>query len=296
MDLLNKEHYLVIFNDYTEKRNLENRINNYAKNLEHKVEERTREIQTTNRQLLEDLNGAKLIQRSLLTNNIRKIPGYTYTYKFYPSKFVGGDFFNINRIDKDHYYFYISDVSGHGVPAAMLTVFLQQSIRSIITNNNTLSPGFILTTLNKGFYKENFSHSPFITLFFCIIDLKTNTITYSVAGHHNGILFNRQKKTVQAFGYYSKPIGFVQDYSYREQDLALDKDDNVFLYTDGLTDIFNKKNKPVFSEEKLLAFLKQNLSMKEPEIIRKLMSTIRSLKQTKDFEDDIAILDIKRIT
>ena len=292
--LFEDKHFLIIFNDYTERRNLQKKIKGNMRLLEKKVEERTVEIKKTNQQLMTDLESAKLIQKSLLTNNIDVIPKYNYTYTYIPSELIGGDFFTIKKIDEENFYFYISDVSGHGVSAAMLTVFLQQSIPHIISVQKTFSPGRILTELNRQFFKEKLSNSHFVTVFLCMLNIKTHTLKYAVAGHHNSLLFNPQKNQFSFFGYFSKPIGFMENYEYEYKEMSIAPSDNLLFFTDGLTEIFDKQNNLAFNNEKLMQFIKKNSQDSESKLIKNIVKHVKSLRQKKTFEDDIAILSIKR--
>ncbi len=294
MKVSDEETLLVIFNDFTEKRLLEQKIQGYMDNLRAKVDERTREIQKSNRMFMEELEVAKLMQKALLKNHINEIPNYKYLYKFYPSKLIGGDFFNIHRIRDDYYYFYISDVSGHGVPAAMLTTFFHQVIRAMIINTNSLSPAHILTQTNKAFVKENFPGSPFVTTFFCVLDIKTNRLTYSVAGHHNAILFNKQDRIVRPFGYFSKPIGLLEDYAFREEVIDINVNDNIFLFTDGILEVLDIDSGKSFGFQQLMDFVKMHIDKSESTIIKALIESLKKRQGSPQFNDDVAILDIKR--
>lgn len=293
-ELFEDKHFLIIFNDYTERRNLQKKIKENMRLLEKKVEERTVEIKKTNKQLITDLESAKLIQKSLLTNNIDIIPQYNSSYIYIPSELIGGDFFTIKKIDEENFYFYISDVSGHGVSAAMLTVFLQQSLPHIISVQKTFSPGRILTELNRQFFKEKLSNSHFVTVFLCMLNIKTHTLKYAVAGHHNSLLFNPQKNQFSFFGYFSKPIGFMENYEYEDKKMSIAPSDNLLFFTDGLTEIFDKQNNLAFNNEKLMQFVKKNSQDSESKLIKNIVKHVKSLRQKKTFEDDIAILSIKR--
>jgi len=293
-ELFEDKHFLIIFNDYTERRNLQRKIKENIRLLEKKVEERTVKIKKTNQQLMTDLESAKLIQKSLLTNNIDMIPQYNYSYVYIPSELIGGDFFAIKKIDEENFYFYISDVSGHGVSAAMLTVFIQQSLPHIISVQKTFSPGRTLTELNRQFFKEKLSDSHFVTVFLCMLNIKTHTLKYAVAGHHNSLLFNPPKNKFSFFGYFSKPIGVMENYEYENKQISLTENDNLLFYTDGLTEIFDKQNNLAFNNEKLMQFVKKNSKDSESKLIKNIVKHVKTLRSRKTFEDDIAILNIKR--
>jgi PAS domain S-box-containing protein len=290
------DYLLVIFSDFTDRRRLQLENESYMNNLKEMVDQRTGEIQKTSRQLMQDLEAARLIQRSLLKNSIREIPGYKYFYKFYPSKLIGGDFFTISRLTDDLYYFYICDVSGHGVPAAMLTVFFQQTVLSTVRGMDpeSFSPGTVLTQVNKAFLKEDFTGMPFVTAFFGSLDLKNHTMKYAVAGHHNAIVFNKGSKDVHNIGYFSKPLGVLENSKYRDQSVNVAAGDNIFLFTDGLIEIFDRNGKKAFSVEQLFEFVQKNVEKSEQTLIKSLIDHIRSLHKSNQFEDDVAVLNIKR--
>jgi len=293
-ELFEDKHFLIIFNDYTERRNLQRKIKENIRLLEKKVEERTEKIKKTNQQLITDLESAKLIQKSLLTNNIDRIPQYNYSYIYIPSELIGGDFFAVKKIDEENFYFYISDVSGHGVSAAMLTVFIQQSLPHIISVQKNFSPGRTLTELNRQFFKEKLSNSHFVTVFLCVLNIKTHTLKYAVAGHHNSLIFNPSKNKFSFFGYFSKPIGFMENYEYENKEISLAENDTLLFYTDGLTEIFNKENNLAFNNEKLMQFIKKNSKESESKLLKNIVKHVKTLRSRKTFEDDIAILSIKR--
>jgi sigma-B regulation protein RsbU (phosphoserine phosphatase) len=176
----------------------------------------------------------------------------------------------------------------------MLTVFFQQSLRNIVAVTTEPSPGAILTQVNRSFYRENFPGSPFITVFFCVLDLPLNMLTYAVAGHHNCIMYNSVSGTVNNFGYYSRPVGTVENSVYRDETLKLEKDDNILLYTDGITEIFDRNGRKVFDSGLLLKFISERARNSDANIIKSLISHLKDLRKLPHFDDDVAVLNIRR--
>jgi len=283
---------VAIIRDITKEKELSSKIEEYAKTLEDKVAQRTAELQKSNRLIEQEIHFAKLIQRTMLKNSIHKIPQYHCYFQYYPAKEIGGDFFTVDKIDDEHFYFYISDVSGHGIPAALLTVYAHHTIRNIIISNKIYSPGNVLRILNNLFIKENFPGAPFLTIFFCVLDLKNNTLTCASAGHPQAIFFNENESFF--FGKTGKPVGVFENQEYPESLIPVKKNDNIFLYTDGLTEIFDRNGHRLFDPERLLGFLSSN--NKQTDILKMLIKHIKGLrKDLSSFEDDVAILYIKRM-
>ncbi len=201
-----------------------------------------------NKRLQEDLDMAKKLQCSLLPKNLPEDKlNFSFLYK--PCESLGGDFLDIFPIDKDHVGVYIADVSGHGVSASMLTVFLRSAI-----NKRTLSPAKALSELYKEFNSSSFDQDFYITVFYAIIDTEDKEIIYSNAGHNvSPIIFNTDRfELLRVPGI---PISnWLKEPSYQNRRLKFSTGDRLFLYTDGIVEIKNERDEQ-YGEERLLNIL-----------------------------------------
>ena len=194
-----------------------------------------------------DLDMAKMLQRKLLPNsspNAKII--FNYLYK--PCDMLGGDFVDIYNIGKDHLGVYIADVSGHGVSASILTVFLRSTI-----SKRMISPAEALNTLYREYNKNNFESEVYITVFYAIYDLRNNILTYSNAGHNaTPVLYNKARRDRQIFlTTPGLPISnWADTISYSENSIRVDPGDLLFLYTDGLAEIKNN-DKAMFGQDRI---------------------------------------------
>ncbi|GAE89747.1 SpoIIE family protein phosphatase [Acetivibrio straminisolvens] len=203
-----------------------------------------------NKKLQSELNMARRLQCSLLPKELpRDKIDFSYVYR--PCEAIGGDFLDIFKIDKDHIGIYIADVSGHGVPASMLTVFLRSSI-----NKRTLSPAEALNQLYKEFNRDYYDQELYITVFYAIIDTKNKSITYSNAGHNaSPILFNHESQRFDILRIPGVPISdWIDNPGYTEKSISIAKGDRLFMYTDGIVELRNNKSEQ-FGEERLLNIL-----------------------------------------
>ncbi|MGE4283400.1 MAG: SpoIIE family protein phosphatase [Clostridia bacterium] len=191
------------------------------------------QIKAQNKRFNEDLNIARKLQGSLLPKplNMDKV-SFTYAYK--PCEAIGGDFFDIFQIDQTHVGAYIADVSGHGVPASMLTMFLRQTI-----HKHELSPAKVLKHLYLNYGAGDFGTELYITMFYAVIDIQNKKIRYANAGHNMPpILFNLENQyQLNASGF---PISnWVEEVGYQEFETGFSDGDRMLLLTDGIADICN---------------------------------------------------------
>lgn len=201
-----------------------------------------------NKKLQADLNLARKLQCSLLPKNLHN-DNIRFSFVYTPCEALGGDFLDIFRIDSENIGVYIADVSGHGVSASMLTIFLRSSI-----NKKTTSPAQALKELYENFNEDNFDQSQYISIFYAVINVKEKIIKYSNAGLNvPPILFG--KGHFELLRLPGIPISnWVESPEYKETSLSLESGYKLFFYTDGIIEIMNS-DKEMFGEERLLEHL-----------------------------------------
>jgi sigma-B regulation protein RsbU (phosphoserine phosphatase) len=192
-------------------------------------------IKNQNNKFNKDLQISRKMQYNLLPKEITnsKIK-FDYIYK--PSEMIGGDFFDIFDIDETHIGIYVADVSGHGVPASMLTMFLRQTIKK-----DELSPAQVLNQLYKKYKKINFDFEQYITMFYSVIDTDAGTIRYANAGHHTvPLIFSEGNERVNYLEARGIPISSWMDkVEYEEHMIQVKPGDMLLFYTDGIIENSN---------------------------------------------------------
>lgn len=124
-----------------------------------------------NRKMLEDIRFVRKIQTNILPKN--KVYGdIKLEGRYLPSNDVSGDLFDIIKIDKDKYAFYIADVMGHGVKSSIMTMFVKLSIAAIFERHPFYSPGQVLKKLREEFVKLDMNSSQYFTVWIGIFDCK----------------------------------------------------------------------------------------------------------------------------
>lgn len=252
------------------------------KQLQNKVVEQNRKLQA-------DLNMARKLQCSLLP---RQLPNdkVKFSFIYTPCETLGGDFLDIYSIDADNIGLYIADVSGHGVSASMLTIFLRSSM-----NKKATSPSHALNELFSRFNADNFDHDLYISLFYAVINTSKKTITYSNAGLNvPPILFGKDRFELLRIP--GIPISnWVEDPDYKETSVNLESGNKLFFYTDGIIEMMNSR-KEMFGEERLLELL-LNDSSEPAQILDSMVGSACSfagLADVTEIADDItmALLEI----
>jgi len=237
----------------------------------------------------EELNFATDIQTNLLPKLNPKIYGYDIAGKSIPAKEVGGDYYDFISIDEDKNAICLGDISGKGMPAAMLMANLQATLRgqAIFTS----SAGECLTRANKLLYRST-DLQKFATLFYGILDSSKDVLHFSNAGHDPPFLISVDKATTRLTKG-GTVLGFMEDYQFEEDSVILKSGDIIIIYSDGITEAMNG-NDEEYGEEKLLTILKKNTLLKAEEIIEKIFESIKLHVKGVPQSDDITIVVIKK--
>ena len=214
-----------------------------------------------NRKMLEDIRFVRKIQTNILPKN--KVYGdIKLEGRYLPSNDVSGDLFDIIKIDKDKYAFYIADVMGHGVKSSIMTMFVKLSIAAIFERHPFYSPGQVLKKLREEFVKLDMNSSQYFTVWIGIFDCKNNTLTFSNAGHNCPPLHLINKKSyVEKLVVSGRMISnIIEQNIYQEVTINLNPKDKILFYTDGIIES-KDIGKNEYSVERLMKILKEDRSL-----------------------------------
>lgn len=246
---------------YIELYEAKHKIKSYADNLDLIVQKRTEELRKLNDQLMEDLRYAKGIQKAMYPSKLPQYKEVLFDSRYFPAEMVSGDFYNVFKRDEENIALFIGDVSGHGVPAAMLTVFVNQTVRTLIdTESGIISPSEVLNSIYKSFNKTNFSEEVYIVMIYALYNVKKRELTYSSAGHNVEPVLIKRDGTVEEIRIVGFPIckfGEFYDDQYKDDTLVLNSKDKVLFYTDGLIEARNTEG-DFYSKERFIDLLKNN--------------------------------------
>lgn len=180
-----------------------------------------------------ELQAVGEIQRSLLPETLPAIPGFDIAAFYQTSARAGGDYYDFFPLDNGGWGLFIADVSGHGTPAAVLMA-ITHAIAHAQPRSHT-PPAALLSYLNDRLTRAYTRGGTFVTAFYAVLDPAKRTLTYATAGHNPPRLVrNHAVMSLDAVG--SLPLGIVEDQSYEQSTIQLERGDLLVLYTDGITE------------------------------------------------------------
>lgn len=238
----------------------------------------------------EEMRFAKDIQIDLLPDRAPLLNGYDIAGMTIPAKEVGGDYFDFIPLSDTKLAFCLGDVSGKGLPASLLMANLQATLRGQALLKNT--PAECMFNSNFLLYNST-SPEKFATLFHGILDISTNELKFSNAGHDNPFIFSQNQEIyrLQTGGII---LGFMDTFKYEEEIYLMKKGDVLLIYSDGLTEAMNSSEEE-FGEDRLQQLVQNSLTLKAEEIINRTISEIRKFAGDTPQMDDMTIMVIKRV-
>ncbi|ABR47247.1 Stage II sporulation E family protein [Alkaliphilus metalliredigens QYMF] len=267
----------------------------YTENLEEIVEESTQEVKKVNEKVLEDLEYARRIQQSLLPEKELLIDGIAFSSEYIPCSNLSGDLYDVYKINDDCIGIFIADVAGHGVSAALMTMFIERVLVSDTINtiqgieDSCEKP---LMNLYNVFNESDFPDEMHIAVFNAIYHIPTKTLSYCTAGMNSVPMVVRNSGEVemldQSQGFPICKLGDFFHPQYVKAEARLEEGDRIFFYTDGLVENF--KSHTLIQENTLKKMLYENKHLLGPELKMKISREICKRTQIEEIEDDITFL------
>ena len=211
------------------------------------------------------------------------------TAAFYrPHKDIGGDYYDFIQLNEDEFVFCISDISGKGVPAALLMANFQANLRAIVTRNYPLDT--VVDLLNKK-VGEITKGEKFITLFIAQYNTKTRLLQYVNAGHNPSLLYSNGEIEILDKG--CTILGMFEHLPFINiGEVTIPKGAFMINYTDGLTEASNDQDE-LFEVEGLMAYIKNNHDVPLHTFNHALVEHINAFKGSDEFDDDLTLLTIR---
>ncbi len=236
----------------------------------------------------EELEIAREIQLNLLPNSIPKFNSFDIAGDNISSKQVGGDYYDIIKIDDNKFYTVIADVSGKGVPAALLMANIQAFLKIICRQGMKLDEA---TGIINDLITENTSDGRFITFFWGIFDEFEKTLSYVNAGHNPPLLIRDGKIIKLDKG--GIILGVMKTFvPYAMEKINLQENDVIILFTDGITEAMNK-NHEEFSDERLERLLLNLTKKSAEEILKEVKREVQLFTIGAQQSDDLTLVIIK---
>lgn len=287
---------------YREMKEAKDELRSYSDNLNIIVENRTKELEELNGILLNDIEYAREMQRCLLPSQMPYNMSVSFDVVYLAASNLSGDFYNVVKLDENNIALYIGDVSGHGISAAMLTVFAYQNIIQLKeregSSEEILDPSYVLDTIYKSFNKTNIPDDKYIVMLYGVYNTREKTFKYSSAGinvspyivKNSGKLFEVNSK-----GFPICKLGSLVSPKYIDRVLYLEKGDKLFFYSDGLVEAKNT-NGDLYGVEKLQKILKEKYHLNTTDINTLIKSDFYThIGHGSDLMDDVTFLTMQVI-
>lgn len=193
----------------------------------------------------EELRLAARLQREFLPARLPQIAGVEFYCLFRPASYVSGDIFDICRLDENHVGLFIADAVGHGVPAALLTVYIKQSLRlkeigrHFAKNYRLVPPNEVLAKLNHDMGQLQTDSVRTATAWYGLLNIQTRVLQYARAGHPMPLVF-RPDGSWRYLESAGALLGVFPEEEFELASVQLEPGERLFLYSDGFETAFPK--------------------------------------------------------
>lgn len=274
--------------------------------LERTLQEQNAQLQRAGKKLRQDLEAAARVQRAMLPRKLIATDHVRTAWRFISADELAGDALGFDLLDDRYLATYIIDVSGHGVPAALLSVTAMHALAPTAGGASLLrssrrdahlgpaqNPAAVLTDLNSRFSSAD-SDGRFLTVAVCVLDTHTGRLWFSRAGHPLPVIL-RNGACVRYTDAGGLPIGLMPDADYADGECQLEPGDKVVLYSDG---VIEQQAKPgehegqEFTTPRLERLLERLSPGPGSELVDRVVETLEDWADRKSFDDDVSILCI----
>jgi sigma-B regulation protein RsbU (phosphoserine phosphatase) len=240
--------------------------------------------------MAEQMRLGGVIQRRMIPEKPPQMPGLDIAAIYQPCFQIGGDLYDLIKLDDNTIFVGIADVIGKGIPAAMMMSMFRGTMRAYADGGfDRHSFAEIVDKLNKVTCSEC-RNGEFITLFMANIDVESMTMTYCNCGHEPALLIRDGNISEMDKG--GLVLGLMDDIEYEIETVPLKNNDRLLLYTDGLIDAMDFDNE-VWGRERLLKVVKRHLDRSADELVRSILRYRRRFVGLASQIDDTSIVAVR---
>ncbi len=265
-----------------------------------KIERQNQELLSANQRMKQDLDAAARVQRTLLPEGFPEIAGLQFAWTYRPCDELAGDALNIVRINQDLIALYLLDVSGHGVPAALLSVTATRSLHpraggasSVVAgpgeNPDAVDPVQVASSLNA-LYPMASNGNHYFTMIYGLLNTRTHELRFTVAGHPAPILV-RAGSPPERLDAAGLAIGMFDEAEYDQSVIHLQPGDRVYLHSDGLTEEVNAQDEE-FGDDRLLTAIADSQAVGLQDSVESLVQKVVAWRGEEHLRDDVSLLAV----
>ncbi|HEX2836454.1 MAG TPA: fused response regulator/phosphatase [Thermoanaerobaculia bacterium] len=241
------------------------------------------QLRRMNQQMTRDLQIARRVQEALVPQGTFASAQIEIRSAYIPSETLSGDFYDYFAQD-DRTYLFVADVSGHGLPAAILVSLLKSYIHTEAANDRSLAE--FMTRLNDFLFSVSLP-SQFATA--ALFRMEENRVIYSNAAHPPFLLHTRETGHTTIIEQPSNLLGAMPNMPFEEHSLRVEPGDTLFVYTDGLTDRVDRSG-DFYSIDRIAAVLDRSTGSDLSTVYDSIYEDVSGFSATEEFKDDIAFV------
>ncbi len=270
--------------------------------LRRRLEHANRDLAAANQRMKRDLEAAADVQRSLLPDSPDRAEQMRFAWRYRPCDELAGDSLNVLRLDRRRLGLYVLDVSGHGVPASLLSVAVTRSLTPRTDASCLVSdldpageravpvePAEVLRRLNV-LYPMSGSASLYFTIVYGVLDLDAQSFTFASAGHPGPMVVREGEADIR--GSTGTPIGIVEDAEFGQIEIPLEAGDRLYLYSDGLYEERDAAAEQ-YGPERLREAAVRRLEASLDESVEALVEDVLRWRGGTRLSDDVAIIGLE---
>lgn len=233
-----------------------------------------------------ELELARQVQQSVLPRHFPKYPGFSFAAANLPARQVGGDFYDVIRLDNEHFGLLIADVSDKGIPAAVYMALTRSLI--LAEAHRSLSPRTVLENVHR-LLLELGQADMFVSVFYAVIEVPTHCLCYTRSGHERPLLLRGEKSLSLPGNGTVLGILSPEELNLEEHSIDLLAGDRLVLFTDGILDVSNPGGE-FFGMERFTSLLSALQNLPADQACQQLFAYLEDYQQTSYQFDDMTLL------
>lgn len=253
---------------------------------------KSKEMEEQLKALNYDLDMAARIQQKILHQNFPVYPDdnrFEIFANMIAAKHVGGDFYDFFKFDEDHLVFFIGDVAGKGMPAAIYMAVCRTMLKAI--GSEVKDPAVCIDKVNNMLIPES-DISTFVTVFYGMLNIKTGELNYCNGGHNLPYLQKIDGSVHELKNVGGLLLGKFENAPYEKNKIRLSPGETIVTFTDGVTEAENDSG-AFFDEERMITFLKKSSSKNLDTQVKGLFLEVMKFAGAANQSDDITVLSVR---
>jgi sigma-B regulation protein RsbU (phosphoserine phosphatase) len=235
------------------------------------------------------LETAREVQSRLLPHGPPDLKGYDIAGICIPTDDIGGDYFDYIPLSHNRLGLAVADVSGHGIPAALVMTAFRALLRTKALGKSR--PASIANTIDR-LLPEFTGNRHFVTVLYAVLEAASGNLTYISCGHPAPLLL-RGNGVTEKLSRHNPALGIFQNLRYRDEQTKLDPGDILVLYTDGVTEVMNQRNES-FGVHRLIQVIQENHEQAAADLILKVIRATGAFTAHYGFLDDFTLIIVRR--